>query len=108
MSRGDIVLLDLGTPIGHEAGYERPALVVSDDRMLDVGLLTVCPITSTAQGWPSHLEIEPGRSGLDRVSYVQTEQVRTVSSARVKRTVGSVDIVVLHAVEQRLRFLFGL
>ena len=64
MERGDAVDVDFGEPEGHEAGWERPALVVSDEQLADVGLLVVCPITTTRRGYPSHVEIDAGPSGL--------------------------------------------
>lgn len=102
-SRGDVVRVDLSVPIGHEAGYERPVLVVSHDRLAVTGLVVVCAITRTRHGWPSHLEVEPAQSGLPEVSYVQTEQVRTISTQRLVAIVGHLDVVALAAVESRLR-----
>ncbi len=103
LSRGDIVRVDLSVPIGHEAGFERPALVVSHDSLAVTGLVVVCAVTRTRHGWPSHVEIEPAQSGLPEVSYVQTEQLRTISTQRLMSTVGHLDVVALVAVETRLR-----
>ncbi len=103
LSRGDVVRVDLSVPIGHEAGYERPAVVVSHDRLAATGLVVACAITRTPHGWPSHVEVEPAQSGLREVSYVQTEQVRTLSTRRVLAVVGHLDVMALIAVESRLR-----
>jgi len=32
-ARGDIWLFDFGVPVGHEAGYRRPALDISSNRL---------------------------------------------------------------------------
>lgn len=106
--RGHIWLVDLGEPIGHEAAFIRPALVVSEDQANRHGLVIACPITSTARGYPSHVEIEPGRSGLDGISYIQAEQVRTISSARLTRRVGAADAAAMAAVERCLQLLLRL
>ncbi|MDQ3421847.1 MAG: type II toxin-antitoxin system PemK/MazF family toxin, partial [Actinomycetota bacterium] len=47
VSRGEIWLVDFGTPIGHEQGYRRPAMIVSADRMntSKAGLVIVVPLT---------------------------------------------------------------
>ena len=95
--------MDLGVPQGHEAGFERPALIISNDRLAEAGLVTVLPITRTALGYPSHVEIEPVESGLSATSYVQTEQVRTVSTDRLVDVVQSLPDVALLSVEQRVR-----
>ena len=101
--RGDVIFVDLGEPIGHEAGLSRPAVVVSHDRLAQVGLITVLPLTRTRLGWPSHVEIEPAESGLRETSYVQTEQIRTISTERVTRILSRLPIASLNAVDGLLR-----
>lgn len=106
--RGQIWLIDLGDPIGHEAAWRRPALVVSDDPANRHGLAVVCPVGSSRRDYPTRVEVESGLSGLDQVSYVQCEQVRTVSSARLVHRLGSADLVVMAEVERALRLLLRL
>ena len=106
--RGDVIVVDLGEPIGHEAGLSRPALVVSHDRLAQIGLITVLPVTRTRHGWPSHVEIEPADSGLRETSYVQTEQVRTISTARVTRVVSRLPLAAVTTVDGLLRTNLGL
>jgi mRNA interferase MazF len=101
--RGDVILVDLGEPIGHEAGLTRPAVVVSHDRLAYVGLVTVLPVTRTRLGYPSHLEIEPADSGLDETSYVQTEQVRTISVERTVRVIGHLPLTTMNSINGLLR-----
>ncbi len=57
--RGDVWLIDLGEPVGHEPGFTRPALVVSDDRFNRHGLAVVCPLTRSHRDYPSRVEVEP-------------------------------------------------
>jgi mRNA interferase MazF len=106
--RGDVIVVDLGEPVGHEAGLSRPALVVSHDRLAQVGLITVLPVTRTRLGWPSHIEVEPADSGLRETSYVQTEQIRTISTERVIRIVSRLPFAALSAVDGLLRTNLGL
>jgi mRNA interferase MazF len=106
--RGDVILVDLGEPVGHEAGLSRPALVVSQDRLAQVGLITVLPVTRTRLGWPSHVEVEPPDSGLRETSYVQTEQIRTISTARVTRVVSRLPAAALSVIDGLLRTNLGL
>lgn len=83
--RGEIWWVDFGTPVGHEQGYRRPVVVVSADRLNSspAGLVIVVPITCTRRGLPSHIEIEPGASGLPDVSYAKCEDVKSVSVQRL-------------------------
>ncbi|MFC5379524.1 type II toxin-antitoxin system PemK/MazF family toxin [Aquipuribacter nitratireducens] len=106
--RGDIWHLDLGTPIGHEAGARRFALVVSVDAQNRFGLAAICPITTTALGYPSHVEIDKGTAGMSAICYVQVEQLRTVSTDRFETFKGVLDPVRMNDVEQIMRWVLGL
>lgn len=90
--RGEIWLVDFGTPIGHEQGYRRPAVVVSADRMNSsrAGLAIVVPVTRTHRGLPSHVEIEPAASGLREISYAKCEDVKSVSVERLVHRIGTI------------------
>lgn len=83
-------MVDFGTPIGHEQGFRRPAVVVSADRLNSsrAGLAIVVPVTRTRRGLPSHIEIEPGDSGLREVSYAKCEDVKSVSIERLTLRMG--------------------
>lgn len=68
--RGEVYYVDLGQPVGHEAAFRRPAVVVSVD-ILNNGpgrLVVVVPVTSASYGLRSHVELAPGSSGLGHVS----------------------------------------
>jgi mRNA interferase MazF len=100
VNRGDLYLCDFGTPIGHEQGFLRPALVVCHDELARYGLPIVLPVTRTRRGYPTHIELE---GVLPVTSYVQCEQIRTISAERMVRPLGSVDETTLMRVEQVLR-----
>lgn len=89
--RGEIWLVDFGTPIGHEQGYRRPAVVVSADRMNSsrAGLAIVVPVTRTRRGLPSHVELEPASSGLREIGYAKCEDVKSVSTERLVHRIGA-------------------
>ena len=106
--RTEIWLADLSDPIGHEAAYLRPVLVVSDDPANRYGLATICPIGSAKRGYPTRVEVTAGPSGLDQASYIQAEQVRTISSARLVHLLGRADITAMVEVERVLRLLLRL
>lgn len=100
MKRGDIYLCDFGNPIGHEQGFQRPALIVSHDEMARYGLPVVLPVTRTKRGYPTHVELD---GVLPVTSYVQCEQIRTVSTERMIRPLASISDLTLMHIEQILR-----
>ena len=57
--QGDIIEVDFDPTLGHEPKKMRPALVVSVGYFNNVlsSLTVVCPITSTVNGHPLHVEI---------------------------------------------------
>lgn len=104
-ANSEVWLADLGTPVGHESGETRPVLVVSDDRANNTGLVIVCPITRTRRPYPTRIEIEPTGTGLAATSYVQTEQIRALSTLRLLHRLGRVVPLTTLQVERSLRFL---
>ncbi|WP_432558830.1 type II toxin-antitoxin system PemK/MazF family toxin [Granulicoccus sp. GXG6511] len=77
---------------GREQGGRRPVLVIASDGYLDAvtTLVIVLPITTADRGWPNHIRVD-GPSGLDRPSWVMTEQPRTLSRDRLFRVAGQVS-----------------
>ncbi|MEU1902282.1 MULTISPECIES: type II toxin-antitoxin system PemK/MazF family toxin [Nocardiopsis] len=110
MRRGEVYMADLGDPIGHEQALRRPVLVVSAQPWLDSRppVVTVLPLTRTHRHSPTHVEIEPGSSGLKEVSYVKCEDLRAVSPLRLERRFGTVDELVLLRTDTILRRLLAL
>lgn len=108
--RGDVWLVDLGEPIGHEQGGRRPVVVVSDDEVHDgrSGLVIVIPLTTTRRGLPSHIELDDPATGLDEVSYAKCEDVRSMSDRRLIARLGAVPPPALTSMEQVLRYLLRL
>ena len=60
--QGDIIEVNFDPTLGHEPQKRRPALVVSVSFFNNVlsSLAVVCPITSTKNGHPLHVEIPEG------------------------------------------------
>jgi mRNA interferase MazF len=108
--RGEVYQIDLGSPIGHEPAFLRPGVVVSSD-ILNNGpgeLVVVVPVTSTNYGLRSHVEIAAGVSGLEHASYARCDQLRAISTERIRVRRGDVAPEELTAIEQALRFLLDL
>ena len=108
--RGDIWLVDFGEPIGREQAGRRPAVIVSTDLVNEgpAGVLIVVPVTSARRGIPSHIEIEPGSSGLDNVSYAKCEDVKSVSDRRLVHQLGTSEPEALFQISRALRILLDL
>ncbi len=108
--RGQVYDVDLGQPTGREPAFLRPAVVVSVDAINDGpgDMVAVVPVSSTAYGLRSHVEIEPGLSGLDHVSYARCDQLRVVSTKRFVGHRGLVASGAMQEIEQALRFILGL
>lgn len=108
--RGEVYDVDLGQPVGHEPAFRRPAVVVSVD-LLNNGpgqLVMVVPVTSAAYGLRSHVEVEPGSSGLGHTSYARCDQLRVISTVRMASRRGIVTPDEMRAIDQALRFILDL
>ncbi|MCL7377386.1 type II toxin-antitoxin system PemK/MazF family toxin [Streptomyces sp. 35G-GA-8] len=97
MRRGDIFLIDFEPVRGSEANKSRPAVIVSNDaanRSADrngKGVLTVVPVTSnTSRVYPFQIVLPAEECGLTKDSKAQCEQVRAVSTDRMRQRLGAV------------------
>ncbi|MCL2515815.1 MAG: type II toxin-antitoxin system PemK/MazF family toxin [Microbacteriaceae bacterium] len=77
---------------GREQGGHRPVLVVASAGYLDAvtTLVIALPITTTDRGWPNHVRVI-GPAGLERPSWIMTEQPRTLSRDRLTGVAGMVS-----------------
>lgn len=108
--RGEIWLVDFGEPVGREQAGRRPAVVVSADPLNQgpAGVVVVVPITTAHRGLPSHVEIEPGETGLDQISYAKCEDVKSISDQRLGGRLGAASPEPLFAIGRVLRYLLDL
>ena len=108
--RAEVWLVDFGDPVGREHSGSRPAVVVSADRLNEsrAGVVIVVPTTTALRGLPSHVEIEPGGSGLDEASYAKCEDVKSVSTERLIGRLGVVNDEAAFQIARALRFLLDL
>ena len=111
LNSGDVVEIDLGVPVGREAGFAHPAIVVTAQRLLDAGpsVFQVVPLTTTIRTFRSEISIEPDPiNGLDVRSAAQCQHVRAVSAGRVNDVKGNVGPVVLNQIREALALIFDL
>jgi len=109
-SRGEVWDLELDPTRGREQAGTRPALVLSADIFNEgpADLVVVIPVTRTERRVRWHVPVQPPEGGLIAQSFIQCENVRSVSKQRFKRLRGRVGESTLRQVEDRLRILLGL
>jgi mRNA interferase MazF len=108
-SRGEVWDLHFD-PTGHDQAGSRPELILSEDIFNEgpAEMVVVAPITRTQRKIRWHVSVAASQGGLTSESYIQCEDVRSVSKQRLKRRRGRVPPPVMQQVEDRLRILLGL
>lgn len=115
MGRGDIHAVDLDPIRGSEASSRRPAIVVSNDvanataSRLGRGVITVVPVTSNTQRiYPFQVLLPASRTGLDRDSKAQAEQIRSIAVERVGDRLGVVPNTIMVELDEAIRLHLAL
>lgn len=108
-ARGEVWLVDFGTPIGREQGFRRPVVVLSADRFNAgrSGLVIVVPCTTAHRGLPTHVALEPGSSGLRETSYAKAEDIKSVSVDRLVHRLGTAPAAELTHLTRIVALLLG-
>jgi mRNA interferase MazF len=105
LTSGDVVTVDLGTPVGREAGFRHSAVVVTAQRLLDAApsVVQVVPLISTRRGFASEVDVDPGQhNGLDSASSAQCQHVRAVAAARLGDPRGNIGTAQLAQIREVL------
>jgi mRNA interferase MazF len=111
LTSGDVVELDLGAPRGREAGFARPGVVVTAQRVLrrDPAVVHVVPLTSTLRRYESEVVIEADeRNGLEVASAAQCQHLLAVSTGRLGESCGNVGAVDLARIRDTVAMLLDL
>ena len=109
-SRGEVWDFDFDPTVGQEQAGSRPALILSVDIFNEgpAELVVAVPVTRTHRKVRWHVLVQPPEGGLVAESFIQCENVRSVSKRRIKRLRGRVSESTLQQVEDRVRILLGL
>lgn len=109
MISGDVLLCDLNPVAGREQGGIRPVVVVSHHRYSVIpGLFLAIPLTSRNRELEHHIEVPADDvTGLNRISYAMTEQLRAVSDQRAGRRLGKVSAETLTAISRYLHLFIA-
>jgi mRNA interferase MazF len=90
IKRGEIYLIDLEPVIGSEQGKTRPCLIIQNDIGNKYSPNTIISsITSKIdREYPFIIKIDKGTGGLLKESFVQLDQIRTISRKRIIKKMG--------------------
>jgi mRNA interferase MazF len=110
--RGEIYLVSFDPTVGHEIKKTRPAVVIQNDIGNKYSPLTiVAAITSTILPivHPVTIQIEPNKeNGLDAISAVRLDQIRSVDKKRLVKRLGILDEESMEVLDQALQISLGL
>ena len=109
--QGDIIEVNFDPTLGHESKKMRPALVVSVGYFNNVlsSLTVVCPITSTVNGHPLHVEIASGNAVHGCVCLEQIRAIDLSSPKRCAKKIGaSMDTETMTQVLNGIGAMFGI
>ena len=111
LSSGEVVVADLGQPVGREAGFPRPVVVVTAQIVLAQGpsVVHVVPVSSTRRGFRSEIDLDPdGANGLAEPSAAQCQHLRAVSTNRLIESLGNVGPAKLNQIRETIADLLDL
>ncbi len=103
MNRGDVWQIDIGGRSGR-----RPALILTRQAVIPfLNKLTVAEVTTQAKGYPTEVAIGQ-HANLPRSSYVQLDNIQTVSKERFIKYLGHLDPIVMQEVGRKTILALGL
>jgi len=111
LTSGDVVEADLGEPVGREAGFPRPVVVVTAQVVLaqSPAVVHVVPLTSTRRGFRSEIDVDPDEvNGLEVPSSAQCQHLRAVSTGRLGEPMGNVGPATLLQIRETVADLLDL
>ena len=106
----DLWLVDFGEPYPGEPAAHRPALVLGPPVTFGptFPFVIVTPLTTTQHGLSLHIEVEPTQeTGLDEVSYIQCELLRSINRRRLVHRLGSISPQISRSVSSVVKTLLN-
>ena len=109
---GDVVFVDFtdNSRDSEQSGI-RPAIIIQNDKGNEHSPTTiVASITSQEKRYlPTHVVVKPYQSGLNKVSTILMEQVRTIDKSRILSKVGHIETDWLkEKIKKSLTISFGM
>ena len=97
MNRGEVWLIDLGGRVG-----KRPVLILTRQNVLKyLNKVIVAEITTQGKGYPTEVFINQ-KGNLPKPSFVQTDNLHTVSKKQLKKILGALDPETMMVVSQKI------
>lgn len=109
---GDVVYVDFtDNSRDSEQNGIRPAIIIQNDKGNEHAPTTiVASITSQEKRYiPTHVTVKPYQSGLNKVSTIMFEQIRTIDKSRIISKVGHIDTDwLVEKIKKSLTISFGM
>lgn len=107
MKQGQIWEIDLNPTVGAEIKKKRPAVVINDDAVGILPLKVVVPVTEWKERFEGAVwlvKIEPNNlNQLKKTSAIDTFQIRSVSTKRFLKNIGSVSDDILENIKTAIK-----
>ncbi len=100
--RGEIYMADLMVSEGCEQSGVRPVLVIQNDKgNLHAPTVIIAPISSRMHkaNFPTHVAL----NCLQRSSFVELEQIRTIDKRRLGKQIGRIDEITQERVNRAIK-----
>ncbi|MHB1276683.1 MAG: type II toxin-antitoxin system PemK/MazF family toxin [Candidatus Humimicrobiaceae bacterium] len=105
MRRGELWLANMDPVVGNETSGSRPVVIISSDEynQLSFQLVIICPLTSKFKPYKSRIALKNGQAGLNKDSWIKTEEVKTISIKRLIRKMGDLSPDTLDQITQYIK-----
>ena len=107
MKQGEIWEIDLNPTRGAEIKKKRPAIIINDDAIGILPLRVIVPITEWKEKFKGAIwivRIDPDKENkLKKSSAIDTFQIRSVSTTRLLRKIGSISPSTLEKVKNAVK-----
>ena len=108
---GDVVYVNFGKNEGSEQNGVRPAIIIQNDKGNEHAPTTIvaCITSEEKRYLPTHVYIKPWQSGLEKMSTIMFEQIRTIDKSRIISKVGHINTDwLVEKIKKSLTISFGM
>ena len=108
--RGEVWLVLLGKPLGHEQAGARPAVMLQTDDLRHLSTAVIVPLTSQQKraGFANTVFLPEGEAGLDQPSVALCHQICVLDRRKLVRKLGELTAEKVSEIEAAVSFVLGL
>ena len=108
--RGEVWLVDLGAPRGHEQAGSRPAIVLQTDDLRHLSTLVIVPLSTKPNlaSTATNVLVLRGEGGLVEDSVALCHQIRVLDKRRLLGKIGELAAERMSEIEASVAFLLQL